>query len=291
MASHPLTPDRPRMKRPLLLALLLTLALQAAASGRTLRVLAIGNSFSEDAVEQYLHELAQENGVELIIGNACRGGQGLESHWKDVTQQNNTFAYRKIANGTKTDTPRQALADILRDEPWDFITLQQVSQDSGLPQTYEPYLTHLISYIRSLATNPKVRLGLHQTWAYAQDSNHGGFANYDRDQAQMYQAITKTVRQAIRQHPELSFVVPSGTAIQNARTSRLGDTLTRDGYHLDLRIGRYIAACTWFEAITGNSPKGNPFRPQGIDPQTAAIAQQAAHQALRHPYRVTQITP
>ena len=35
----------------------------------TLRVLAIGNSFSEDAVEQYLWELGQETGVEFVIGN------------------------------------------------------------------------------------------------------------------------------------------------------------------------------------------------------------------------------
>ena len=42
------------------------------------RVLAIGNSFSQDAVEQYLWELAQEAGVKMIIGNAYRGGQGFQ---------------------------------------------------------------------------------------------------------------------------------------------------------------------------------------------------------------------
>ena len=56
------------------------------------RVLAIGNSFSQDAVEQYLWELAQEAGVKMIIGNAYRGGQGFHSHWIDVTEANNTFA-------------------------------------------------------------------------------------------------------------------------------------------------------------------------------------------------------
>ena len=42
-----------------------------------LRILAIGNSFSQDAVEQYLWELADEAGVRMIIGNAYRGGQGF----------------------------------------------------------------------------------------------------------------------------------------------------------------------------------------------------------------------
>ena len=47
------------------------------AQDSIVRVLAIGNSFSQDAVEQYLWELAQEAGVKMIIGNAYRGGQGF----------------------------------------------------------------------------------------------------------------------------------------------------------------------------------------------------------------------
>lgn len=50
---------------------------EAQAITDTLRVLAIGNSFSQDAVEQYLYELGREVGVEMIIGNGYRGGQGL----------------------------------------------------------------------------------------------------------------------------------------------------------------------------------------------------------------------
>lgn len=37
-------------------------------------------------------------------------------------------------------------------------------------------------------------------------------------------------------------IIPTGTAIQNARTSFVGDHMNRDGYHLDLKIGRYTAA-------------------------------------------------
>ena len=66
------------MKHALLTLLLL---ISVTLSAKTIRVLAIGNSFSEDAVEQYLYELCAENGDQLIIGNAYRGGQGLESHW------------------------------------------------------------------------------------------------------------------------------------------------------------------------------------------------------------------
>ena len=42
-----------------------------------LRILAIGNSFSQDAVEQYLYELLKAEGIEAIIGNMYIGGCSL----------------------------------------------------------------------------------------------------------------------------------------------------------------------------------------------------------------------
>ena len=49
------------------------LVLSLPGQGKDIRILAIGNSFSEDAIEQYLYELALEGGDNLIIGNAYRG--------------------------------------------------------------------------------------------------------------------------------------------------------------------------------------------------------------------------
>ena len=251
------------------------------------RVLAIGNSFSQDAVEQYLWELAQEAGVKMIIGNAYRGGQGFHSHWIDVTEANNTFEYRKVVNGVRTNRPRSALADIITDEPWNYITFQQVSQESGLTTTFEPDLTNLIQYTQGLQTNPNAIYGYHQTWAYSHDSTHGGFANYGNRQEVMYDSICQAVHYAMAMHPELSFVVPSGSAIQNARTTYLGDNMNRDGYHLDLKMGRYTAACAWLETITGISPVGFIYRPDGVDFVTAHTCQVAAHEAVAHPYECT----
>ena len=254
------------------------------AQNSIISVLAIGNSFSQDAVEQYLWELAQEAGVKMIIGNAYRGGQGFRSHWIDVTEANNTFEYRKVQDGVRSNTPHSALSDIITDEPWQYITFQQVSQESGLTTTFEPYLSELIGYTQSLQTNPNAIYGYHQTWAYSHDSTHGGFANYGNRQEVMYDSICQAVQYAMAMHPELSFVVPSGTAIQNARTTYLGDNMNRDGYHLDLKMGRYTAACVWLETITGISPVGFSYRPEGVDFVTAHTCQVAAHEAVAHPY-------
>ena len=251
------------------------------------RVLAIGNSFSQDAVEQYLWELANEVGVKMVIGNAYRGGQGFQSHWIDETEANNTFEYRKVVNGRRTNKPRTALSEIITDEPWQYITFQQVSQESGLTTTFEPYLTYLIQYAQGLQTNPNAAYGYHQTWAYSHDSTHGGFANYGNRQEVMYDSICAAVQYALQTHPEFSFVVPSGTAIQNARTTWLGDNMNRDGYHLDLKMGRYTAACAWFETITGISPVGLSYHPDGMDFLAAHTCQVAAHEAVARPFECT----
>ena len=47
------------------------------ADAKVVKVLAIGNSFSQDAVEQYLYELAAAQGDSLVIGNAYIGGAPL----------------------------------------------------------------------------------------------------------------------------------------------------------------------------------------------------------------------
>lgn len=225
-----------------LLFFLFMLVLSLPGQGKDIRILAIGNSFSEDAIEQYLYELALEGGDNLIIGNAYRGGQGLESHWNVVVNNDAAFEYRKVVDGKKTNNTNRTLEACVKDEPWDYITFQQVSQDSGRPETYEPYLGNLLDYVKGIVTNNNVKFGLHQTWAYAKNSTHGGFANYGNNQQTMYQAIVDAVNQAKKNHSEISFIVPSGTAIQNGRTSFIGDNFNRDGYHLDYGMGRYTAA-------------------------------------------------
>ena len=255
----------------------------------TIRLLTIGNSFSQDAVEQYLYELAKEVGIHMIIGNAYKGGQSLEQHWTDLTQNHDVYEYRKVVNGVRTNTPHALLPPIITDEQWDYISFQQASHYSGLTTTYEPFLSELIQYTDSIKTGQNVQYGWHMTWAYSQDSNHGGFANYSRQQDVMYDSIRYAVQWTHILHPEFSFNVPCGTAIQNARTTYLGDNMNRDGFHLDYKIGRYTAACTWLETITGISPVGLSYRPEGVDYVAAHACQVAAHAAIQHPFEVTNL--
>ncbi len=269
--------------------ILLLLAGGAYAQQKTVRILAIGNSFSQDAVEQYLHELAEAEGISTIIGNMFIGGCSLERHVKTARDNAPAYAYRKIGtDGKKREKGKMSLEAVLADEDWDYVSLQQASPFSGMYETYEASLPELIAYVKARLPK-KTKLMLHQTWAYASTSRHSGFKNYNCNQLTMYQAIADAVKKAAKVN-KIKIVIPSGTAIQNARTSFIGDHLNRDGYHLDVKVGRYTAACTWFERIFKHNVVGNPYAPEGLDEARKTVAQQAAHAAVKHPYKVTDLS-
>ena len=260
----------------------------AQAQSDSLHVLAIGNSFSQDAVEQYLHELAAAAGKTMVIGNMYIGGAPLSLHWENAQGNKSAYGYRKIdAEGMKAAREGVSIRTALEDEEWDYVSLQQVSHRSGLFDTYIVPLTALHRYIDSV-TAGKVGYIWHQTWAYATNSTHSGFGNYNNNQDEMYQAIMSASARA-QQLVSIDLLVPAGTAIQNARTSFIGDSLTRDGFHLDLHIGRFIAACTWFEALFGQPAPVELYRPEGVSEAEGEVAQRAAHAAVQQPFAVTEI--
>ncbi len=268
------------MRRNVLAAIFLLLfVLVVRGEDKVFKVLAIGNSFSVDAVEQNLYELAAAQGKDLMIGNAYIGGCSINAHLQYLKTGAPNYSYRKGINGKFEEYASQRLADIIKNEDWDLITLQQSSPQSGQLDKYVN-MNELKDGVKSIAKNPNVRFAFHMTWAYQQNSTHSAFVNYESNQKVMYRSICKAVNSATR-NAGIKDIIPCGRAIQIAR-EMVGDTLTRDGYHLALKMGRYVAACTWCEYLTGKSVEGNPYRPSGMSEETARKAQAAAHKAMRH---------
>lgn len=265
------------MKR-LIHLMLLCCIVAAGYASQPVKILAIGNSFSEDAIEQNLSELASAAGYSTIIGNLYIPGCPLERHYDNAARNIGDYRYRKIGTDNRmVETNKVTIEKAIRDEKWDYISLQQASHFSGLWNTYEPYLHELVCYIHKLA--PQAKIIWHQTWAYAKSSDHSGFKNYGHSQKRMYRQILQCSHRAMREEG-LDLIVPCGTAIQLARKSFIGDNMNRDGYHLNLVYGRYTAACTWFEALFKTSVVGNSYAPKGMSPQLIRATQNAAHKAV-----------
>lgn len=258
------------------------------SKGKAIRVLAIGNSFSCDAVEEHLYELSKAAGNEITIGNAFIGGCTLATHYNCATTNKASYQYSKRrADGTKSIKSGVSLESILLDEDWDIITFQQQSGLSGIYDSWKCHLPLLLSYVKSIVSYPTTFM-IHQTWAYDESSTHGDFERYSHSQETMYRSIVRSVS-SISRLTGISRIIPSGTAIQNARTTPLKDSITRDGYHLSLNVGRYIAACTWFESLFHKCVVGNPYCPKGMDTKNKFYAQRAAHAAVSCPVKTIKI--
>lgn len=226
-----------------------------------MNVLAIGNSFSEDAM-RYQHKLAKQDGCKLTVVNLMIGGCSLERHYTNM--QSGEAAYALEENGEPTGK-KISLADALSLLDWDVITLQQASHLSFNEATYHPYLEALVAYVKERC--PKARLLMHQTWAYENGSEallerspYGSFDEMLRDVLATYEKAARSVGLSL---------IPSGKLMGKLHTLGVSP-LFRDGFHASLGIGRYALGLLWYRVLTGNSVKGNPFRDfdEPIDPDT-----------------------
>jgi hypothetical protein len=243
----------------------------------TIRILCIGNSFSWDAVEQELAPLCEEGKQPVIIGNLYYGGCSLEQHYNFLHKNKSVYSFRYIENGVRTPNEGYSLRQALKLMKWDYISFQQASHDSGIQSSYEPYLTDLIDTVR--AYQPKAKLCWMQTWSYSQDAKHPQFPRYQKSQQIMDDSIHSATLAVLKRHPEL-ILIPCGKAITLARQTKLGDTLCRDGYHLNYVYGRYTAACVWYELITGKSCCSNKYKNEKMTQEQQILTQKAAHSAM-----------
>ena len=261
------------------------IGIEGEAMIKTLRILAIGNSFSVNAME-YIYQIAEDLGAdEVVLGNLYIPGCNLTTHWNNANTDAAAYEYYKNTTGSWKITPGIKMSEAIKEYEWDIITIQQTSGMSGRPDTYEPYLTNLIRYVTNNATNPDVRLAWHMTWAYQSDSTHNDFLYYGSDQMTMYNAILQAVQAIVLQKEEIDVIIPAGTAIQNVRAGETGDTLTRDGYHLNSPLGCYIAGLTWVAALTDFDISQAAYLPNGLDRNKLPMIIEAVNEAIKNPYK------
>ena len=253
-----------------------------------IRVLCIGNSFSWDAVEQELVPLCDAAGVQVEVHNLYYGGCSLQQHAAFLAKDTAAYSHRVCTNDQSPITHHQCrlvkdtitLKQALKDGKYDVISLQQASHDSGIRDSYEPWLTMLIDTVRYY--QPNARLCWMQTWAYSRDAKHPAYSRYHNNQQEMWDSIQACTRYIQDSRDGVGLpIIPCGAAIQHARHTKLGDTLCRDGYHLNYEYGRYTAACVWYEVLTGKDVRRNKYRNAAMTKKQQQLTQKAAHKAVK----------
>ena len=216
-----------------------------------MKVLAIGNSFSEDGTK-YLHQVAKAAGVDMKVVNLSIGGCPLRLHF--ANSMGDYRNYGMILNGMVSGFKVSIKEALLSDE-WDVVTIQQVSQLSVNYDTFQPYLNYMAEYIRAHA--PKAKLYLQQTWAYEEGSKRlCEELRYEKAE-DMLKDIQTSYQQAAKEiHAD--GIIPSGEVMYEM-IKRGVEKVHRDTFHAKLGIGRYALGLTWYATLTGNDVMNNPF--------------------------------
>ena len=275
-----------------------------------LSVLTIGNSFT-DSLTSYFAAVVESAGCGLHFERANHGGCELHRHWKYIECEESDRVFRMYQNYTHT------MKEILRSRTWDIVTIQQASHASWRPETFEPYASNIIGYVREHA--PSAEVCIQQTWAYRADDPRimpGG--DWGIDQTTMYERLTENYRRLSETHGGLR-IIPTGRAVQLARQrqprafenydphllktlvwpdlppqawSLVGTCawrkdaeghlyIARDTIHLNER-GKYLQACVWFAFLYGRSASQEvTFVPDCIANEDAACLRDIADAACQ----------
>ena len=270
-----------------------------------MNILTIGNSFSW-SLRQYFPDVTASMGGKLKIEFANFGGCELARHWSYIKAEKADPLCRIYCGGKR-------LCDILSGTPWDVVTIQQASHESWRAESFEPFATNIIGYVREFA--PQAEIMIQQTWAYRADSPR--FAEWNISQTEMHARLTENYRALAARHKLR--VIPTGLAVAISRETspvkfkgyppellttlnwpdlppQAGDVVGQihwmkdqatgelklgpDFIHLNRR-GEYMQACLWFAVLYDRSAEEIPFVPEEIGDRDAAFLRATAERAKR----------
>ena len=221
----------------------------AAGDRPGLRVLFVGNS------------LTYENSMPAMVRGLAAADEGASP----------IFAVQYVAGGWTLSEAAddRGLAQLLG-RRWDVVVLQEQSR---VPSDWGPRRHEFLPAARSL--HARVRAGgartvLFMTWGY----ESGDDWTYDDDSyAAMQSRLADGYRAAAGQLP--AAVAPVGLAWAEAlRRNPELQLWAGDGIHPS-RLGSYLAACVFYEVLTGRDPRRSGFT-AGLDEEEARFLQDVA---------------
>lgn len=280
---------------------------------KTLKVLAIGNSFSGNA-SRYLNDIIKAAGdCKMIFGHAMIGGCPLDKHY-NLAMKNEENPEDPMGKPYKAGGKKLSLKEMLQSDKWDVVTIQQYSMYSFKPETYRPFSKDLYAYIKKYA--PQAEVVFHQTWPYREDDPlfKDGFTR-----EKMYQDLTKAYYSTAKEIG-IKRVIPVGDAFKLASESPEGKfekdpnfdyknpehpklpdqahslnvgyswkkdnknpeakpKLGYDGHHANM-AGQFLGGCVWYEFLFGGDVTRNSFKPKEMSDEEAKFLRRIAHQIV-----------
>lgn len=286
-----------------------------------LKMLCVGNSYNQD-IMAYLPPIMQEilPDYELAFGSLYTASAGLANHiaWFNDDTKYTVFNYWK-PNATawerQSGSSGKTLAQALAMEDWDIIATQGTTSDVLTDASIATMITNARTLLRIFQSNAPKPFSC--VWFEHFPRPNGSLSEDD-----MFLRYKASV-EAVMANLGITGYIPTGTAIQNARTNLTlkalgdgGDMLYSDDTHLQAGIpalisaytiankllewsgngDRSVLASTWMPtaenvvAINASNGSGGGMThgdPQGVTTANVQAAQEIAMLAVNNPLTVT----
>ena len=256
----------------------------------TIRILAVGNGLSAEAVTRDLPGYFEAAGQKVVLAYAVRLSSDYAKQAELARSGAEEFSYSKLSgNGNWTEERKVSLAAALADEKWDVVSLQTQSAQAARRESIDPGLGQLLKFVRK-RTPKSVRIMYFQTWPYANQSTKHWMA-FGHNNVNMYPQIAATSKEFCEKYS--LEVIPVGTAIRSLRTSFSMQGDITYGDHLNKTMGAYLCAATFFEAVTGLDARDytDAYAPYTLENHVRReMAAKCAHYACLKPFEFTNMS-
>ena len=188
-----------------------------------IRALFIGNSYTNDCVN-YSPFIAEglSHGVAFTIGTTYYSGASINDYINWFDNDTATLTYYKrhgLFPKWNTGVANKTLKQCIADEPWDIIVFQQASSTQGTWSSFSnlnSLIDKVLTYNATLHSKA-VKIG----WMFPQ-------LRYSAIGTQTYAKCVECIENLLDATP-VSFFIPCGTAVQNARGTSL-DSIGSSGH-------------------------------------------------------------
>lgn len=209
-----------------------------------LNICVLGNSFSDDSFN-YVPFILKQYGITCCIHIYCRPNgtlQFLDSEWDTGNIGALHFYIDTRVDKKWRSTPTMKASEVLEQEQWDIISLQQYSLHVRKEQTYDPFLSNILAKIKEQCTYP-----MKIAWFMAYNR-----ANDDDNE------VNLSVQHKIIDKHSFDLVFPVSTAIFNCQAneelSKIGESeygkfYCNDNIHIQQGLPSYTAALAIVEAL------------------------------------------
>ena len=295
---------------------------QPGEEGKYLKILTLGNSGAVDCGHM-LALIANAEGYENFkLGTLYYSGCSLTMHVGFMSKNesvsklylSSTEEPDKIPTSMNSVTMEQAL----RYDYWDIIVMQESSWDiaGNDSASVTNNIQILQKYVRENCMNPNVKFVYNCTWAGPVDNTlrdtypypennvyYTRYVAYGDDRSALYNAIIKGVQNTIVPDDSFEYIIPCGTAMENALSSYWEEKdIHRDYWHASDRA-RVIVSYLWLCKIFGiqqleeikldKIPMAFFKSMQGVEDYVLtesdkAIILESVNNALKTPFEVTQ---